>query len=592
MKISQDQIDQIRDLTSIVDVVGDYVSLKRRGKNYFGLCPFHQEDTASFSVNEERKIFKCFGCGKGGSVFHFLQEYEKLTFPEAVQKLAERAGITLQIQDSATPEEKERITLLFEANEFAAQYYAKMLQSKQGESAQKYIYSRKFSPEILHEFQVGFAPDSWESFSNVARDKGFKEDVLIAAGLVGRNDKGQLFDRFRNRLMFPVRNIFDRIVGFGGRAMASDDPAKYLNTSETFLYQKSKLLFGLGQTKGIVREKNALILVEGYTDFLRLWENDLQHIAATSGTALTSYHAKVISRFTQNVYLLFDGDAAGITAAMRAGKILQFGGLIPKICLLPDGEDPDSFVQKNGKEALRQLLNSSEEFFQFFFHQHRKQIRTVDGKSQIIDELVEDLSHIQDRVRRELYVGIIAQKMGVSEAAIGSKINFRLRGKNKKKKETNFQHTIWEKYHIRTAGERAQFELLRIIIARLDGNIESEETILPDLFSHDLICEIIQRIDEENISSTNALLDAELSKLGRDLVSGLLMEKYQISNPDKLIRDCNRTLKMEKIDAKLDSLKSEILDAEKKGENVSQLFAMQIKLRNKKREIIKKQKGK
>jgi len=585
MKIPQNQIEQIRDLVSIVDVVGDFVALKRRGRNHFGLCPFHQEDTPSFSVNEEKQIFKCFGCGKGGSVFQFLQEMERITFPEAVMKLANQAGVTIDQANEQTPEEKERISLLYDANEFAAGFFERCLSNLSGKKANEYLRSRNFKQKTLQKFRVGYAPTEWDLLFKAARKKGFSPAILKDVGLVGLSEQGKHFDRFRDRLMFPIWNIAERIVGFGGRALNDDEPAKYLNSPETTLYKKSKLLFGLGQTKAKSREQNQLILVEGYTDFLRLWENGFLNIAATSGTALTPYHAKIITRYVENVVLCFDGDSAGINAALRAGKILQYSGLTTKIVALPSNEDPDSFLVSHGADGLNELIRQSQSFFPFFFNRDDDEFQTVSGKTKLIDELLEDIQAIKDNVRRDLIVKTISEYSGVGESAIISKINQRNRRRLSKESRAQTEPTLHESFGISSITDRAQFELLRLLFYHQD---ETKSAISSDIFSHPIVAEITEIIFNEDVRDPEKLLDFNISTKSRDLISGLLVEGSGINNPKETLYDCLKVLEVSKINQEIKRVKTQIHQNEKAGENINHLFLEQIELRKKRKQIEEK----
>lgn len=589
MKIPQNKIEQIRDLVNIVDVVGDFVALKRRGRNHFGLCPFHQEDTPSFSVNEEKQIFKCFGCGKGGSAFQFLQEYERITFQEAVMKLANQAGVVIEQADEPTPEEKAHVSLLYDANEFAAEFFERCLSTPSGKKAAEYLRARDFKQETLQKFRVGYAPTEWDSLFKAARKKGFSPTILKDAGLLGFSEQGKQFDRFRDRLMFPIWNIAERIVGFGGRALNDDEPAKYLNSPETVLYKKSKILFGLGQTKTKAREKNQLILVEGYTDFLRLWENGFFNIAATSGTALTLYHAKIISRYVENVVLCLDGDSAGISAALRAGKILQYSGLTTKIVVLPPNEDPDSFLVSSGADGLSDLIQQSKGFFPFFFNRDSDEFQTVSGKAKLIDELLEDIQIIKDNVRRDLTVKTISEHSGISESAIISKINQRNRRKTIRTSQSPAPPTINESFGIKSVTDRAQYELLCLLLYHQNEiGEEIRDTIFSNIFSHPIVAEITNIIFAENIQDPEKLLDLNLSTRSRDLISGLIVEGSGINNPKETLYDCLKALEVDKIDQEIKRVKTQIQQNEKAGKNINHLFVEQIELRNKRKQIEEK----
>ncbi|HKJ69417.1 MAG TPA: DNA primase, partial [bacterium] len=283
-KIPEETIDRVREATDIVDVVGRYVQLRQRGRNYFGLCPFHQEDTPSFSVAPDKQIYHCFGCGKGGNVFSFLMEYERITFPEAVKRLAEGSGISLPEISSDKSTGTQSAGPLYEANAFAMRFFEKALYSDQGEKALAYLRSRDFSDDTLKAFRVGLAPDAWDSLVTWGPKNNHDLKVLHRAGLISqRKDGSGFYDRFRNRIMFPIINVAGRVVAFGGRAMDPEDPAKYMNSPESPVYQKRKILYGLNQASDAIRRDQEVFIVEGYTDLMRLWEHEFTNAVAVSG---------------------------------------------------------------------------------------------------------------------------------------------------------------------------------------------------------------------------------------------------------------------------------------------------------------------
>jgi DNA primase len=352
---SSDEVkERIRNAVDIVQVIGERVALRRIGRRYSGLCPFHEERTPSFSVNPEWQIWHCFGCGKGGDVFSFLMELEKLTFPEALKELADRAGIELPRREAtAGGELRDR---LHQANALARDFYRAELLTPAGAAARGYLAQRGFEGEILERFEIGWAPDGWDGLLT-ALGKLLPVKTLEDAGLVLRRGDGSgHYDRFRNRVMFPVATGTGRTAGFGARALAAEDAPKYLNSPETAVFRKGSLLFGLSLARKAVRERKQVIVTEGYLDAMRLHRVGLDHAVSTCGTALTAEQARLLARLEPEVVLLYDGDDAGIRAADRALEPLLEAGLPVRVCTLPPGEDPDSFVREKGAAALRALL--------------------------------------------------------------------------------------------------------------------------------------------------------------------------------------------------------------------------------------------
>ena len=349
-----DAKEQVRSAVDIVQIIGERVPLRRVGRRYSGLCPFHQERTPSFTVNPEWQIWHCFGCGKGGDVFSFLMEADKISFPEALKELAERAGIELPRRDAVPGSElRER---LHQANALARDYFRAELLTPAGGAARDYLAGRGFEGEILERFEIGWAPDRWDGLLS-ALGKLLPAKTLEEAGLVLRRGDGSgHYDRFRNRILFPVLTATGRVAGFGARALRPEDTPKYLNSPDTPVFRKGSLLFGLSLARKQIRERKQVLVVEGYLDAMRLHRVGLQHAVGTCGTALTAEQARLLARLEPEVVLLYDGDDAGIRAADRALDSLLPAGLDVRVCTLPPGEDPDSFVQARGAGALRTLL--------------------------------------------------------------------------------------------------------------------------------------------------------------------------------------------------------------------------------------------
>lgn len=352
---SSDEVkERIRNAVDIVQVIGERVALRRVGRRYSGLCPFHQERTPSFSVNPEWQIWHCFGCGKGGDVFSFLMELDKLTFPEALKELADRAGIELPRREATAGSElRDR---LHQANALARDFYRAELLTPDGAAARGYLAQRGFEGEILERFEIGWAPARWDGLLT-ALGKLLPVKTLEDAGLVLRRGDGSgHYDRFRNRVLFPIATGTGRTAGFGARALAAEDTPKYLNSPETAVFRKGSLLFGLSLARKAVRERKQVIVTEGYLDAMRLHRVGLDHAVSACGTALTAEQARLLARLEPEVVLLYDGDDAGIRAADRALEPLLEAGLPVRVCTLPPGEDPDSFVREKGAAALRALL--------------------------------------------------------------------------------------------------------------------------------------------------------------------------------------------------------------------------------------------
>ena len=417
-------VDRVRDATNIVDVIGATVELKKAGTNLKGLCPFHQEKTPSFVVSPSKQLYHCFGCGQGGNVFTFLMELEKLSFGEALERLAERAGIELPRVAAGAAGESDRVLA---ALEWARDFYRRVLDSRAGEPARAYLERRGLRPATIDAFGLGVAPDDWSALLDRAV-KSFPAPVLEKAGLIiARPSGGGHYDRFRNRFMIPIVSPAGRTVAFGARALSDADQPKYLNSPETIVYRKGSALFGLPQARAGLRERGEMVLVEGYMDVMSLHEAGLAHAAGCCGTALTSDQVRMARRFVQKIVLLFDGDPAGVTAARRALGVVLAEGVSASVVLLPGGTDPDAFVRSHGSEAMERLLESRLDAVEFVETLQRLPASqmTVEDALHTLRDL---LAVVPDAIARRLLVQKAAERFRFSETVLAEQVEA-VRGK-------------------------------------------------------------------------------------------------------------------------------------------------------------------
>lgn len=426
MRIPEKQIDEIRNASDIVDIISGFIQLKKRGKNFIGLCPFHQEKTPSFTVSEEKQIYHCFGCGAGGNVFKFLMDYKNISFVEAVEEIAEHVGIKIQY-DSAPSEQQNELEVFYEINLLAARFFSdQLLKSETGESAREYLKNRGIKLQTQKIFGIGFAPFSRESFLNLAKENKIDLQKAKQLGLIDTNDKGEYYDKFRGRIIFPIFSPNGRVIAFGGRIFSGEtNAAKYLNSPESPVYSKRKSLYGLFHSKDEIRKLDRAILVEGYMDLISLYQAGVKNVVASSGTSLTDEQVQLLSRFTKNVLVLFDADSAGEKAALRSIEILLKQNFEVKIISLPKGEDPDSFINKFGKEQFEEEISRAQNFFEYQTSQYEKQGAFEDAASttKAIREIVRILSLLNDELKRNLYIKAIAKKFGLREKLIESELN-------------------------------------------------------------------------------------------------------------------------------------------------------------------------
>lgn len=427
--ISKEVIEKIFDAARIEDVVGDFVSLKRRGVNMIGLCPFHKEKTPSFFVSPSKNIFKCFGCGKGGNSVDFVMEHEKFTYPEALRYLAKKYHIDL-VEQEQTPEEiasmNERESL-YHLTAFAHTFFQEQLnQTDEGKSiALSYLNERSIRSDIIKKFQLGYSPEVWDAFTKKALENGYKKDFLEKTGL-SIFKEGKAYDRFRGRIMYPIHGISGRVIGFGGRIMSKEkSPAKYVNSPESEIYHKSNVLYGLYFARTEISRKDLCYLTEGYMDVISMHQAGIENVVASSGTSLTTEQIKLIKRFTPNITILYDGDAAGIKASFRGIDMILEEGMNVRIVLFPDGHDPDSFArERNGDEVQRFLDEQSRDFITFkadllLKDSHNDPI----AKSQVVGAIINSISLIPNQITRELYVRQCAELMQMEEATVMNQLN-------------------------------------------------------------------------------------------------------------------------------------------------------------------------
>jgi DNA primase len=415
MRIPDETIESIRAATDIVDLVAASVPLKKRGKSYVGRCPFHQEKTPSFTVSQEKQMYYCFGCGAGGNVFTFLMETEKISFVEAVRTLAERAGIPLPSTTEADQERASEHDALFSACKLAGLfYYRSLTATPEGASALEYLQKRGFTEETVRRFGLGYSPNSWDALLRFAHTEGVEAEQLERAGLaVRRDDRSGFYDRFRGRVMFPIFSVSGRTIAFGARKLREDDPlAKYINSPETPIYNKSRVLYGLSLAKEAIRAEEYAVMVEGYADMISVYQAGTQNVVATSGTALTDEQLELLGRYSRTVTLLYDADSAGARATMRGIDLAVGHGFDVRVAELPSGEDPDVFIRSHGVAAFRELLKRSLSFLEFKAQTFRDQgmLETAEGKTRAVRSIVETLARMPDELKRNFYIQMLADK--------------------------------------------------------------------------------------------------------------------------------------------------------------------------------------
>ena len=566
MRIPESKIEEIRNSVSIVDVISEYVQLRKRGKNYIGLCPFHSEKTPSFTVTEEKQIFHCFGCHVGGNVFKFLMDYKKISFVESVQEIAEQNGIEINYDDEGYNEKQSEQEVLYDINTEAAKYFSNnLLHDDEGDIARDYFQKRNLKVQTMRAFGLGYSLNGWENLVNFLKEKTIDLEKALQIGLIGRNNDGRVFDKLAGRIIFPVFSPNGRVVAFAGRKLREDDSGgKYVNSPESIIYVKGRILYGLSHAKDDLRKLDKAIIVEGYMDLISLYQAGVKNVVAVSGTALTDDQAQLLSRYTKNVVLLFDADAAGIKASMRSIEILLRRDFDVKISTLPKGEDPDSYVTKFGKEAFEEIIKRAENFleYQTSYYETQGMFDDPTKMAEAIRELVKPIALVDDELKRNLLIRTIGRKFNLREKLLETELDKALdfqKRQNKiqtqrifKKEESQPQTLILqEKKSISPQFYNTERELIRLLF---ENNEEIIELITYNIYADDILIDVHKKIFEKihfEYENRGSLDPAYLISLFDDdtqaYLRELTIEKYTLSSNWE---DLNPSVTQEMIDKK------------------------------------------
>jgi DNA primase len=565
--IPEGKIAEIKDAANIVDVISNYVSLKKVGNNYKGLCPFHSEKTPSFIVNEEKQIFHCFGCNAGGNVFSFLMKMDNLSFPESAMGLARQYGIHIhRIKESDANSEKTlKREYLFKLNELAASYYHNILiNEKEGEKARKYLTKRGIGNDVISTFRLGYAMDSWNSLFNFLLKKDVSVSKASEVGLIIPKKTKGFYDRFRGRIIFPIINVQGRVVGFGGRVL-DDSLPKYLNSPESIIYNKSNCLYGINIAKDFVRNNDIIIIVEGYLDLLSLNQYGIKNVVATLGTSLTSSHVSTLKRYTKNIVTIFDADDAGEKAATRSLDNFLKAYVSPKIATLPSGFDPDSFIKKVGKKAFEEIIAGSVPLIEFVTNEAIKKhdSSSMEGKIEIIQEISPLLSKIESRLERDLYIQEISRRLGIKESTIILELRNTKRGTAELQREDN-------KAMDKDLAERILLQLMLIkkeVIHKI-----RDEAVVEDFNNRrykKIASLILSVFDKEGDVDPAKIMNQFEDESSKELVSLLLVQDGSIVDVKKTLKNCIYKVRMNKIKKERMIIDMMIKEAEEKRDELN-----------------------
>ncbi|MBC8191988.1 MAG: DNA primase [FCB group bacterium] len=592
--IAEHIIEQVREANDVVDVVSDYVQLKRSGRNFFGRCPFHNEKTPSFSVSPDKQIYHCFGCGAGGNVINFIMEHERLDFISSVKLLADRVNIHIET-DPGEPRKKDDRASIYNMHEIACRVFERQLNDTSAKPAKDYLLNRGLSEETLKTFRVGFAPDNWDTVTLEVMKLGLSQDVLTHSGLLMVKNGGGYYDRFRNRIMFPIMDINGKVQAFGGRIFGEADGAKYMNSPETPIYHKGRTLFGLNQCRDEIRSSRTAILVEGYMDLIRLYQEGFQNVVAGTGTAFTPEQAGLIKRFADKVLVCYDGDGAGQKAAQKAGLTLLDKGLDVRIIQIPNGEDPDSFFDEKDAKAFQKLIGSALDFMTFVLRNNQDQMDSPVKRTAFLEAMVSELALMQNEILRGMLAGQLADEMHVPEDAVMGL----LKRQSKRVRRSDYTPDTpaapqkAESNMLRrpeSGAEKAEFELLRLHLSQDESLLNWLTSTIgdEDIKAYHYV-EVFQmlhgRLRKELPINHSRLLDEIESAEIRRFIARLINEARPDLESISHAHQCIKTVRWWAIQREMDELKQLMRDAEARGEDSQEYFRRKVELQLEQRDI-------
>ena len=579
IRYSEEIIDEVRQNNDVVDVVGQYVHLTRKGRNYFGLCPFHNEKSPSFSVSPDRQIFHCFGCGVGGNVYTFLMKIEGIGFKEAVEQLAERANIQLPtLENSADLAKEELKAKVYKINEFTAEFYHQNLYKPTAKSGQEYVKKRKLTNETLETFRIGFS-GRFDELYKALKAQGFAEKEILESGLVIKNDRGYI-DMYRNRLIIPICDVRGRVIAFGGRVLDDSKP-KYINSPENVVYSKGRHLFGLNVAKNDCKKK--LIIVEGYMDVISLHQRGITNVVAALGTALTEQQGWLLRKSTEQVILGFDADGAGQTAIARSMEILQKMGCDMRVLQIEGAKDPDEFIVKYGEGRFKLAVDNAISLVEFKVKNLKKDINIENASDKIkfLNEIAKILAKVDNTIEREIYIEKIAKRYNISKEAIYAEVNKLIYANSKtdkilesKNKEKRIAKKV-EKQEIQI-NEDIKNRENTIIALLLDANMnifqKIKEKIKPEDFKDETNRKIAEQLYmklEKKEPNINKLID-EFDEETQNHITMVMATDYEIENVDKAVDDILTKYERERLENKKQKILKQ-LEIEQNSETKNQL---------------------
>ena len=593
MRYSDEILNEVRENSDIVEVISQYVHLKRSGRNYFGLCPFHNEKSPSFSVSPDKQIFHCFGCGVGGNVFTFISKIEGIGFKEAIENLADRAGIVLPKSTNNEDSKREELkSKVYKVNNFTADYYHKRLYKPESKAGQEYVKQRKLTNETLESYNLGFS-GNYDELYKVLRKEGFNDEEILESGLVKKNEHGQYVDFYRDRFMIPILDVRNRVIAFGGRVLGDAKRFKYLNSPENIVYSKGKHLFGLNVAKRYDHKK--LLIVEGYMDAISLHQRGITNVVAALGTALTTNQGWLLRRNAEQVILGFDADGAGQNAIMRAMEVMQNMGCDMRVLQMTGAKDPDEFIIKYGSARFQKLMNEAISLLEFRVKvlEQNLDLEVAGDKIKFLNEIAKLLAKIDNTIEREIYIEKLSKGYNISKEAIFGQVN-KLQYSNRAqtsnlekskpvvihKKETNVDNNVSDEIIKR------ENTIISILINNPENFQMIKKHMLPEDFKYDLNNKIVKALYEElekEDSNISLVLDKIEDEEIKNHLTAIMAEDYGISdsNDTKAIEDILKKYEREKLEKRRDeliSLSSKETNTEKRKELGKELNDIILKL--------------
>ncbi len=554
-------VKEIKGRLSIINLIESYTSLKKSGKNYVGLCPFHDDKNPSMHVDEDKGLFHCFSCGAGGDMFGFLMRYNNISFPEALEELAKQANVEIRKPTKTERAQKSQQSKLFKINSLVSNFYHRALnKSKEGAIARDYIRDRGITAEMCTELELGFAPSGWDKLVNYLEKKNVPLGLASELGLViKRSGKSGYYDRFRNRLIFPIRNIEGKVTGFGGRILDDSEQAKYINSPESEIYHKRSILYGIDKSKDFIRKADKVILVEGYMDYLSLFQAGVKNVVAVSGTSLTKNHIAILRRYTDRVVLVFDSDSSGMNAAIRSLGLFIEQDVNPYIALLPEGHDPDSFIKSEGVGVFERIVDNAHPLIDFYVQSIVDEFAAGNqslAKSK--DQVVSLLSTITDPIERSRQIKIAAEKFGVREAEFASSL--RLQRKTHSRSSVN----------ITDLSSATELMILKLVLEHPGLRGELTKTDWQGLISNTDIKGVLDNILEDDESDVSTILLGAKSDAAQRLISEAVLGGDDIVDEESaraILSGCMTKLQAKMLEEHLKVLRLEMQKASKKNDH-------------------------